>query len=200
MDEAINKSIGIIVLAAGASTRMNQPKQLLQFEGKTLLRRAVETVIESNYKPVVVVLGANFERTKAEIEDLGVEIILNNDWQSGLSSSIKIGIEKLLEIAPGIAAVVIMLADQPFVTSNHLNLFAEKFYQSNSTVIAAEYNQTTGVPALFSREVFDDFNKLSGDKGAKMIIEKHYESLTTIMLPEAAFDIDTPHDFINLRQ
>ncbi len=192
--------IGIIVLAAGASRRMNEPKQLLLFQGKTLLRRAVETAVESICKPVIVVLGANFERAKAEIEDLPVEIVFNPNWQSGLSSSIKIGIENLLRIAPNVAASVMTLADQPFVTAKHLNLFAEKFERSKIAIIAAEYNETLGVPALFSRNIFDDFNKLSGDKGAKQIIKKHRESLSTIALPEAAFDIDTPEDFLKLKQ
>jgi molybdenum cofactor cytidylyltransferase len=192
-------SIGIIVLAAGASHRMNEPKQLLKFQSKTLLRRAVETAVESICEPVIVVLGANFERTKAEIEDLPVEIIFNADWQSGLSLSIKTGIENLLKIAPDAAATVLSLADQPFVTANHINLFAEKFEQSKSLIIAAEYNQTRGVPALFSRQIFHDFKELSGDKGAKAIIEKHRATLTTINLPEAAFDIDTPQDFSKLK-
>ncbi len=203
MEEAnnsVNKPIGIIVLAAGASRRMNAPKQLLQFDGKTLLRRAVETAVESNYKPVVVVLGANFENVRAEIEDLPLEIIFNQDWQRGLSSSIKIGLENLLRIAPNITAVMITLADQPFVTANHINLFTEKFYHSDNLIIAAEYNETRGVPALFSSEVFSDLRELSGDKGAKLILEKFSERLATIKLPEAAFDIDTPQDFANLQK
>jgi molybdenum cofactor cytidylyltransferase len=196
---AKNKQIGIIILAAGASRRMNEPKQLLEFQGKTLLRRAVETAVESICEPVIVVLGANFERTKAEIENLPVEIVFNHDWQSGLSSSIKTGIENLLKIAPDVVATVITLADQPFVTVNHIYLFAEKFEQSKSLIIAAEYNKTRGVPALFSRQIFDDFKELSGDKGAKAIIEKHRKLLATIDLPEAAFDIDTPQDFLKLK-
>ena len=195
---AENPSIGIIILAAGASSRMNRPKQLLEFEGKTLLRRAVETALETVFLPVVVTLGANFKLMKPEIEDLPVEIVFNENWQSGLSSSIKAGIEKLLEIAPDIAAAVIALADQPFVTSNHLNLFAEKFVRTNCPVIAAGYSQTYGVPALFSREIFDDLHELSGDKGAKSMIEKHRRSLSTIALPEAAVDIDTPQDLAQL--
>jgi molybdenum cofactor cytidylyltransferase len=197
---AKNISIGVIVLAAGASRRMNEPKQLLEFEGKTLLRRTVETAVESIYKPVVVVLGANFERMKPEIEDLPVDIYFNESWQSGLSSSIKIGLENLLKIAPDSAASVMMLADQPLITANHINLFAEKFFQTKSSIIAAEYGETRGVPALFSRAIFEDFSHLSGDKGAKLIIEKYRENLSTINLPEAAFDIDTPQDFSRLKQ
>jgi CTP:molybdopterin cytidylyltransferase MocA len=105
-----------------------------------------------------------------------------------------------LKIAPDIAAGVITLADQPAVGAKNLNLLADKFEQSENAVIAAEYNQTTGVPALFSRSVFKDFNALAGDKGAKPVIEKHRESLATIVLPEAAFDIDTPQDFENLQK
>ncbi|MEP6903247.1 MAG: nucleotidyltransferase family protein, partial [Actinomycetota bacterium] len=174
--------------------------QLLQFEGKSLLRRAAETALQSIYKPVVVVLGANFEKIRTEIEDLPVEIVFNKDWPSGLSSSIKTGIENLLKIAPNVAAVMITLADQPFVTANHINLFAEKFYQSDNLIIAAEYNKTRGVPALFASEAFADFNELSGDKGAKIIMETRREKLSTINLPEAAFDIDTPQDFAKLNQ
>lgn len=203
MDEANNSaniSIGIIVLAAGASSRMTEPKQLLQFEGKTLLRRSVETAGASIYRPVVVVLGANFERARAEIEDLGVEIVFNGDWQRGLSSSIKTGIENLLKIAPDVAASLITLADQPFVTANHLDLFGERFALSNDLIIAAGYHETCGVPALFARAIFDDLRALSGDKGAKTIIEKYSQRLSVINLPEAAFDIDTPQDFEKLTQ
>lgn len=192
------ESVGIIVLAAGASRRMEQPKQLLEFEGKTLLRRAVETAIESVCKPVVVVLGANFKKMNSEIKDLPVEICFNENWQSGLSSSIKTGIRKLQTIEPDISAVIITLADQPFVMATHINNFAEKFYQSKSAIVAAEYNGTTGVPALFAKEIFDEFFELSGDKGAKSIMEKRRETPETIKLPEAAFDIDTQQDFINL--
>ena len=177
---------------------MNKPKQLLEFQGKTLLRRAVETVVESIYKPAIVVLGANYERTKAEIEDLPVEIIFNRNWADGLSSSIKSGIENLLKTAPEIAACVIALADQPFIKAAHLNLFAEKFEQADDLIIAARYNKTRGVPALFLREIFDDLRELSGDQGAKPIFEKYRKSLTTIDLPEAAFDVDTPQDYLKL--
>lgn len=194
-----NKQIGIIILAAGASRRMKEPKQLLRFEGKTLLRRAVETAIESICKPVVVVLGANFENTNAEIKDLPVEICFNENWQSGLSSSIKTGIENLQKIEANISAVIITLADQPFIRANHINNFAEKFYRSPKRIIAAKYNGTTGIPALFAREIFDDFFELSGDKGAKLILEKRRETLETIEMTEAAFDIDTQQDFINLK-
>jgi molybdenum cofactor cytidylyltransferase len=198
MDEA-NKSIGIIVLAAGAATRMQEPKQLLYFDGKTLLRRTVETAIETNCETVVVVLGANFEKTSAEIKHLKVEICFNCDWQKGLSSSLKIGLKSLREINPKLDALIVLLADQPFVTANHFHQFVTKFHQTNNPIIAAKYGETIGVPALFSREIFAEFETISGDKGAKMLIEKHRQTLETIDLPEAAFDVDTKEDYLRLK-
>lgn len=196
MDEA-NKSIGIVVLAAGASSRMHEPKQLLLFEGKTLLRRAVETAIETNCGAVVAVLGANYEKTSAEIANLNANICYNADWQSGLSSSLKIGLAKLLEIRPNLDAFIVSLADQPFVTARHLQCFINKF-QKNNPIVAAKYGEIIGVPALFGKEIFDEFASISGDKGAKMLIEKYRSTLETVDLPEAAFDVDTKEDYLNL--
>ena len=192
---AENKSIGVIILAAGVSRRMMEPKQLIEFRGKTLLRRATETALESVGDGTIVVLGANFEKTRAEIEDLPIEMVHNEDWESGMSSSILAGIEKLKEKLP-FAAALVMLADQPFITANHLNQFAEKFRDPTceATVIAAEYDGTLGVPALFSPAVFDDLLKLSGDEGAKKVLVKYRPLIGTVNLPEAAFDIDTPAD------
>jgi len=196
--DAVNKSIGIIVLAAGASTRMKEPKQLLQFEGKTLLRRAVETAIATDCKPVVVVLGANFNQTLAEIQDLRVDVCHNTDWRKGLSSSLQCGLENLLSLNPKIDAFIATLADQPFVSKDNLLKFKNKFLESEKPIVAAEYNGIIGVPALFAKKIFKEFAEISGDKGAKTIIEKHLSTLETIDLPEAALDIDTKEDYLNL--
>lgn len=197
MDET-NKSIGIIVLAAGASTRMQEPKQLLQFEGKTLLRRAVETAIETNCGAVVVVLGANFEKTSAEIANLNASVCYNENWQQGLSSSLKFGLKKLRSISPNIDAFIVSLADQPFVTARHLHHFITKFRKTNNPIIAANYYDTIGVPSLFGKNLFAELMTISGDRGAKMLIEKYRNTLATINLPEAAFDIDTKDDYLKL--
>lgn len=197
--DAVNKSIGIVVLAAGASTRMQEPKQLLEFEGKTLLRRAVETAIATDCKPVVVVLGANFNQMLEEIGDLRVDVCHNTDWRKGLSSSLQCGLENLLNLNPKIDAFIATLADQPFVAKDHLLELRNKFLKSKKPIIAAEYNGIVGVPALFAKRVFKEFADISGDKGAKTIIEKHRKSLVTIDLPEAAFDIDTNDDYMNLQ-
>jgi molybdenum cofactor cytidylyltransferase len=185
--------IGGILLAAGGSSRMGQPKQLLQFNGKTLLRHAAEAMAASICDPIVVVLGAETAKSAAEIEGLSVFQCFNENWKSGMSSSIKVGIAKLVKIAPEIDAVLISLCDQPFVTAEMLNRFGEKFAASDASVVAAKYNGVAGVPALFSRELFDELSRLEGDKGARELIRSHSD-IATVDLPEAAFDIDIPDD------
>lgn len=187
-------SIGGILLAAGGSSRMGQPKQLLVYKGKTLLRRAVETLIHSACGPVVVVLGAEAVQTKNEIKDLPVHTVFNENWQAGMSSSIKTGLEYLLRSDTEISAVVITLCDQPNVTSSHIDKLVAKFRETKKSIVAAEYNNVIGVPALFDRDLFDELLKIKGDKGAREIIAKHPDALITTPLPEAALDIDTTAD------
>ena len=193
MTENRSVKIGGLLLAAGGSSRLGQPKQLLQFNSKTLLRHAAEAMAASICDPVFVVLGAETARSAEEIEGLSVFQCLNENWKSGMSSSIKVGIAKLVEIAPEIDAVLISLCDQPFVTAEMLNRFCEKFAASGSNVVAAKYNGVAGVPALFSRELFGDLTRLDGDKGARDLIRGRSD-IATVDLPEAAFDIDTPDD------
>lgn len=192
-----DSEIGIIILAAGASSRLGKPKQLLWFEGKTLLRRAVENAIETNFKTVVV-LGANFEKIKTEIEDLDVEICFNENWKGGMSSSLKTGLKKILEPAPNLSAVIIQLCDQPFVNFSILKRLAEVFERTNAPIVACEYAETVGVPALFSRIIFDELFALSTENGAKRIIKKHSASVEKISAPEAEIDIDTAKDYEKL--
>ena len=194
----LKPQVGIIILAAGSSSRFGEPKQLLKFEAETLLRRTVESAIKSDCFPVVAVLGANFEKIKNEVIDLECQIVFNVDWQTGMSSSIKIGVEKMSEIAPNISAVVIALCDQPFIKSEHFNQLVEKFLDVKKPIIASFYIETFGVPALFAQEMFDDLSKLEGEKGAKEIIRKNPDLVEKLFLTEAEFDIDTQEDFENL--
>lgn len=197
MAESKGLNIGGLLLAAGGSSRLGQPKQLLKFKGKTLLRHAAEALASSMCDPVVVVLGAEIERSAAEIEGLGGTTCLNANWRSGMSSSISVGLAKLIEISPDLDAVLISLCDQPFVSAEMLNRFGEKFAATNAAVVAAAYNGVTGVPALFSRELFGELSRLDGDKGARGLIRSR-PGVENINLPEAAFDVDTADDAFEL--
>lgn len=194
----INGKIGIIILAAGGSKRLGQPKQLLKFEGKTLIRRSVETALNSKCSPIILVLGANFSEIKNEVSDLKCEIVFNENWRSGMSSSIKIGLSKLLELSPDVSAVIVSLADQPLIKSTHFDNFIETFSRTTKPIIASFYNETVGVPALFAKDIFPVLLNLEGDKGAKTVLKNHPESVEIFFLPEAEIDIDTQADFEKL--
>lgn len=198
MDETNNLRIGIIILAAGASVRLGKPKQLLKFQGQTLIRRAAQTALATKSQKVAVVLGANFHWIKKEIEDLPVEIVINENWQSGMSSSVKTGLGKLLEIEPNLSAVVIQLCDQPLINSAVLNQIIKKYQRTKTKIVAAEYAGTVGVPALFADTVFSELLNLTAQNGAKKIIEKHLSAVEKVYIPEAEIDIDTQPDYEKL--
>ncbi|MBK9214734.1 MAG: nucleotidyltransferase family protein [Chloracidobacterium sp.] len=188
-----NAKIGGLLLAAGGSSRLRPPKQLVQYYRTTLLRHAAKSLAESKCEPVVVVLGAEVDRSMREIADLDVNVCINRDWETGMSSSLRTGLDELLHIEPKLSGLMITLCDQPHVTTDKINLFVTEFYRSAPAVIAAEYNGITGVPALFSSELFDLLMQLEGDKGARDIIRNHKNTLR-IGLPEASFDVDTQSD------
>jgi len=194
-----NPKIGLIILAAGSSSRMNhEPKQALRFRGKTLLRRAAETALQSEFYSTVVVLGANQEKLRKDIEDLPLRITVNENWESGISSSIKKGLSALSEENPD--AVIIMLCDQPFVTTEVLQRLRDAFIETKKPIAASEYKNTVGVPALFGCEIFAELSNLRNDEGAKKIIKTDINRVAFVAAPEAAFDVDTLRDFEELKR
>jgi molybdenum cofactor cytidylyltransferase len=181
--------IGGLLLAAGGSARFGTPKQLAKFHGKSLLRNAAEAIACSGCSPVVVVLGANVEDSLAEISDLDLHSVINSNWQAGMSSSIRTGLVELTNLEPALDAVLFALMDQPLITAEHLAVFVERFRRDGPAIIASEYNRITGVPALFSSELFDQILRLEGEEGARAIIRKRTD-VVTIALEEGAIDID----------
>lgn len=194
--------IAAIILAAGNSSRMNgeQPKQLLEFGGATLLRRAAQTAIAANFNRVTIVLGANAARLLRQVEDLPVEIALNENWQSGMSSSIKAGLAALAENENAADAAIFTLCDQPLVSAQLLRRLGEIFARPGKTIAACEYARTFGVPAVFARRHFAELSNLRGDEGAKKIIKKYIGETIFICAPEAAIDVDTWRDYEKLKQ
>ena len=192
--------IGLILLAAGASRRMgNRPKQLLEFEGETLLRRAAKTALSSGCRPVCVVLGANSERLRAEIADLPLAVVVNENWASGMASSLQTGLQKLLADDAKIAAVCVLLADQPLVDFRVVKRLTETFERGGGDALAASrYAETVGVPAIFPKRFFGELSSLTGDAGARKILGKYASEILTIDVPEAAQDIDSPPDYERL--
>ena len=184
--------IGVIVLAAGGSSRMGSPKQLLPYRGQTLIRHAAQTAVASSCDRVVVVIGSHASQMRRELEDLPVSVVENRNWQTGMSSSIRAGLDDLQQDDPD--GVLIMLCDQPFVTTGTLNDLITIHRQTGKPIVASSYESTQGVPAFFSRELFTALTSLNADEGARRLIIKHPDLVATINFPQGAIDIDTPHD------
>jgi len=190
--------IGLIILAAGSATRMGRPKQLLPYQGRSLILHAVEVALASLCQPIIVVLGAYVEQIKPELMPKAVQVVENSQWQEGMSSSIRAGISRLLKTNSKLDAVIISLADQPLVSPQIFNQLIQSYQETQKVIIASKYNETTGVPALFSNALFPELMQLQGDKGAKALIQKHIDTGVILLIPEAAIDIDTPDDYKQL--
>ncbi|MGH9899023.1 MAG: nucleotidyltransferase family protein [Pyrinomonadaceae bacterium] len=199
-------SIAVMILAAGPSSRMGRPKQLLpDNHGQSMLRRAVETAFESICRPVVVVIGAHAEQLRDELNGVAVDIVENKEWVEGIGSSVRTGVEWLAfhyaPVAPAatVEATVIMLCDQPLITPEIINRLVQKYRESGKAIVASEYSNTRGVPALFSRHLFAELMCLGGNEGAKKIIAKYINEVVCISFSEGSTDIDTPLDYENFR-
>jgi molybdenum cofactor cytidylyltransferase len=186
--------IGAVVLAAGGSSRLGTPKQLLTFRGETLVRRAAKAALESVCDRVVLVVGNHAQQMRREIGDLPVSVVENESWRSGISSSIRAGLEQIS--SPD--GVVIALCDQPFITAAVLNELISTHRKTGRTIVASSYGTTRGVPAFFAAELFTELASLTKDEGARRIIASHPEKLATVDFPQGAIDIDTPEDHARL--
>lgn len=194
-------TVGLVILAAGSSTRLGSPKQLLSYEGKSLLRRAAETAVASPCRPIVVVLGDWAPLCRERVEGLPVTTVDNHNWKDGIGSSLRLGLETLLqESGETPDAALILLCDQPLLTVSTLEALLDEFDTTSCRIVASEYAGTVGVPALFHRSLFPELLALSGDQGAKKILARYPDEIRTIPFPEGALDIDTAADYQQLKQ
>lgn len=190
---------GLILLAAGGSSRLGRPKQLLLYQGRTLLRHAAETAFASGCRPVVVVLGAQADRLRAEIAGLEVVIADNPDWARGMGSSVRAGLRALEASAPDAAGVVLMLCDQPLITAASLDALVQSHIDTSAPLVASEYGGTRGVPAFFGRSLFPDLLALKGEQGAKAVLAAHASEVVALPLPAGVWDVDTASDYERLQ-
>jgi molybdenum cofactor cytidylyltransferase len=189
---------GIIILAAGSSSRFGNTKQLLHFKGKTLLKHTIEEAAEAGAQPVVVVTGANADEISREIKNEKVEIVFNKNWEQGMASGIVIGLKKAITSNKELESVIITVCDQPFVSSSLFQQLFQKQNESVKHIVASAYADTIGTPALFTIKYFDALMGLTGDQGAKGLLKKYSEDLATVDFPEGYIDIDTQEDYENL--
>jgi CTP:molybdopterin cytidylyltransferase MocA len=186
---------GVVILAAGPSTRMGSPKQLLMVDGKPLLVRAVEAALASPAWPVVVVLGANAEQIRPVLAPFPVLLTDNPAWAEGMAASIRAGITTLREFSRHLDAAVIALCDQPAFSAATIAQLVAAQRSTGRSIVAARYAGRVGAPALFLREHFSALAGLTGEEGARSLLNDAPERVAAVDLPELAVDLDTPGDY-----
>lgn len=185
--------IGIIILAAGASRRMGTPKQLLKIDNQTLIERAVNLTQALDNQQTVVVLGANAEKINPYIpQNEKVSIIINKNWMQGMGTTLKTGLDFFLAQAQNFAAVIVMVCDQPYLTTEKLQALIDVHQQTKAAIVATKYKGIKGVPALISSRLFPKLMELNQDEGARKIIKNYKGEIVTINFPEGIIDLDTP--------
>lgn len=189
-------SIGAIVLAAGGSTRLGHPKQLIIHAGETLVRHAALAALEAGADRVVVVLGSDAARVALDLNIPSVEIVINEEWESGLASSLAAGL-RAITAKHSCDAVMVTLADQPLVDAAALKRLISAF-DAKHRIVAAAYAGTIGVPAIFGSEHIPELLLLKGDLGAGQWMRARMSEVTPVPLPEAELDIDTQADAARL--
>lgn len=192
-------SIPAIVLAAGASSRLGRPKQLVEYQGETLLARAIRLSHEAGGDPVFVVLGANLEVIlPTGLSDKAVPVI-NKDWQEGISTSIHAGLRAVHGVLPATEGVLLLACDQPRLSVEHLRALMRAFsLQSGAAIAASAYAGVRGTPAVFPRGAFRQLFELRGDTGARALLTKPARPVVGVPFPDGELDIDTPADLDQL--
>lgn len=191
--------VGIVILAAGESKRLGQPKQLLPYVGTTVISHIVKTALASNANQTIVIAGAHIELIRNELDSFPAIIVENRSWQEGVATSIRLAVETLEQSNMATRAVLFMTSDQPHVSTVLINTIIDKFDNQDNRIVACEYEKTVGIPALFGHSYFPELNSLEGDHGAKGIIMNHHNCLLTVPFPEGGLDIDTAEDVEKLR-
>ncbi|HMI58670.1 MAG TPA: nucleotidyltransferase family protein [Gemmatimonadaceae bacterium] len=190
----VPRRVAAVVLAAGDSTRLGVPKQLIEFRGTSLVRAAAIAAGDAGASVVIVVLGASAPSVAQALEGLPhIATVSNDRWRDGLASSLATGIREVLRLDARCDGVLITMADQPLVNSESLRRVLNAF-DPQTRLVAAEYSGTIGVPAVIGREHLDALLLLEGDAGAGRWLRGLGDAVRRIPLPEAALDIDTAED------
>ena len=192
-------TVAAIILAAGGSSRLGRPKQLLEYHGETLLNRAIRLAHEAGASPVIAVLGGEYRTIRASVLDHTSIPVCNDRWRQGIASSIQEGVRALGVCAPDAAGVLLMGCDQLRLTAEHLRALIDTFMASEAkAIVASAYASAHGVPAVFPRATFADLRALRGDKGARSIIEGVRCPVVDVEFAGGEVDIDLPEDIAQL--
>lgn len=190
---------GAVILAAGASTRMGTPKQLLELDGQPLVVRAAAAALASRAWPVVVVLGAHAEKIRPVLARLPVLIADSPAWAEGMAASIRAGVTTLRQFSRALDGALVALCDQPAFSADTIAQLVAAHGTSGRSIVAAHYRGRHGAPALFLREHFETLAHLTGEEGARALLNGDPARVAAVDLPALALDLDTPADLAAFR-
>lgn len=193
----IQHQSAIVILAAGSSSRMGKPKQLLKYKEETLIRRVCKLAIATGCEKIFPVLGANKDQIAKEIDDLKVDIIDNPNWEAGMSTSLKAAVQHIEATNLALEGILILLVDQPYVKFDFIEQLLATAKTNPTKIIATTYKNILGVPAYFPNTYFAALQAIKGDKGARKVLVQYQEQAIKLPFPEAAHDIDTPKEWEN---
>lgn len=192
-----SKKVAAIILAAGQSTRMGTPKQLLPFNGQPMIADICKKLVSLELHSIACITGSENNLIKKAISKFPIQAIYNADFKQGMNSSLVTGINSLSS-QEDLEGILITLADQPTIPLAHYQLMAATFNQNTQSIISTSYGDSYGVPSIFPSSLFSELQELVVDKGAKSIIKKHLDKTKFIRCEEALNDIDSPEDYRKL--
>ncbi len=187
-----------LTLAAGLSTRMGSNKLLAEFSGKPLIRHVAEAATASNVSDVFVVTGHERELVERALIGLPVTFVYNENYADGMAGSLKKGIAAL---SPEVSGVIVLLGDMPLIRDNILNKLVDAFkHNPSSLAVVPTVNGERGNPVLIARGLFNEISKLTGDKGARHLLEGLGDKVLELPLEDRALlmDVDTPEVLVGL--
>ena len=193
------EDLGIVLLAAGGSSRLGQPKQLIPVGGEALVSRTVRNLLCLEPASLIVVTGCASAEVAGELEGLPLQVVHNPEWHKGMGTSIALGVKNLPKKASG---VLIMLCDQWCVSQDDLKRLFEAWISDISVIVSASWISDNasifGPPVIFPGTLFHELRDLTGDQGAKRVIEKYRSKSTFISMENASLDLDEPGDLLNI--
>ena len=192
--------IGVVILAAGSSRRLGYPKQLVEFRKKSLLQHSIDVAESLELDCRILMLGAKAEEIQKKIDSRSCKVVINENWEEGMGTSINQGVTEALKTEQELDHILVLLSDQPFVSKEKIQDLIRVQLNSNKPATFSEYVGEVGVPAIFSREVFQELQKLQKDQGAKKLILNNEITYETVKFEGGNFDVDTAEDVEILKQ
>jgi molybdenum cofactor cytidylyltransferase len=195
--KSVSPNISLILLAAGESSRLGSPKQLLPYNGKTLLQHSID-LSQMLGLDTFLVLGAFKDEILEHIAIRETKVVINDEWSEGLASSIRCGLQEVVRNNPDTEAILLVLCDQPFLTDDILSQMIEEYYLAEQPIIHCDYGDVSGPPTLFHKSLFPSLMELKGSQGAKKVVDMFPDKVVYVDFPKGKWDVDTQSDYQQL--